>query len=481
MAMLRAPADDNVTISLHSNRNIRLCGGGLTFFGDDNTQDGRVLFDVAGDISGKGVLCMNHWTGGGVRSIVKLRGDNSDFEGDLAVHGMLRLIGAESLPTKINIDLCGRGDVNTGGGVLEMSGTFDRAPGSGMGQVRWGEVNDVAPGYASNNSGAFGGGFSAYSGPLNVNLGGDSRQLTFGVDGFEPARLRLQNDYATDLVTWENPVDVTNETLIVQVAYLSSSKTAVWRGAVSSSSDAGDGGFTKTGNGKLVLADGADFGPVAFTANNTVELQVTNTQTLACNMRSSMNLVKYGSGATYLSGSNSYANVTHVYEGALFVNGTNTASGNFIADAGTVLGGSGMVAPESGSSVTVDGTLAPGADASVCGNLTLGSAAVPTTLNLNGTLALDIDLAANDLVTLNGDLVIDSGTAIDVTAMDESVWTTRRAETMTVLTWTGTVTGGDLSSVGISGLPMGWELKVNPGAQEVYIRYAAPGTVILVQ
>jgi len=52
---------------------------------------------------------------------------------------------------------------------------------------------------------------------------------------------------------------------------------------------------------------------------------------------------------------------------------------------------------------------------------------------------------------------------------------------MTVLTWTGTVTGGDLSSVGISGLPMGWELKVNPGAQEVYIRYAAPGTVILVQ
>ncbi|MDA3925962.1 MAG: hypothetical protein PF904_14795 [Kiritimatiellae bacterium] len=482
MAMLRAPADESVTINLHSNRNIRVCGGGLTFFGDDNTHAGRILFDVAGNISGEGVMVMNHWTGGGVRSVVKLSGDNSAFKGDLAVHGMLRLMDEKSLPTKINIDLCGRGDVNTGGGILEMTGTFDRAPGSESGEVRWGEVNDVAPGYANNNSGAFGGGFAAYGGPFTVNLGGDSRQLTMGVDGFSPARLRLQNDYATDEVTWMNPVDVTNETLLVQVAYQSTSKRALWRGAVFSSSDAGDGGFEKTGNSKLVLADGADFGPIAFVANNTVELLVTNIQTLACNMSgSNMNLVKYGSGATYLSGSNSYAIVTHVYEGALFVNGTNTAGGNFIADVGSVLGGSGAIEQQPGVSISVDGTLAPGADVASCGKLTLGSAFTPTVLNLNGTLALDIGLAANDLVTLNGDLVIDSGTAIDITALEESVWTTRRADTITVLTWTGTVTGGDLSSVSVSGLTQGWSLKVNDSAKEAYVRYAAPGTILLLR
>jgi len=480
MAMLRAPAE-NVTVALHSNRNIRVCDGGLTFFGDDNAQAGRILFDVAGDISGAGVLVMNHWTGGGVRSIVQLRGDNRGFEGTVAVHGMLRTAESRSLPDRVNLLLCDRSDNTTGGGILEMNGVFNRAPGSGIGQVRWGQVNSVAPGYVSNNNDAYGGGFAAYGGPLSVNLGGDRQQLTLGVDGFAPVRLRLQNDYATDLLTWENPVDVTNATLQVQVAYNVASKTAVWRGAVTSSA-ASDGGFTKTGNGKLVLADGADFGAIAFTANNTVELQITNQQTLACNMSGSgLFLEKYGAGITLLSGSNTYVNATRIYEGTLCVNGTNTGGGTFTVWPGAVLGGSGTAAPKAGAAVTVNGTLAPGAGDAACGNLTIGSAAQPTVLNFNGVLALELDLTASDRVTLNGNLVIDSGAAMEVSALEESLWTARRGETITLLSWTGSVSGGDLSAVTVSALPLGWALKVDQSAQEVYLRYASPGTVIVVQ
>jgi hypothetical protein len=52
---------------------------------------------------------------------------------------------------------------------------------------------------------------------------------------------------------------------------------------------------------------------------------------------------------------------------------------------------------------------------------------------------------------------------------------------MTVLSWTGSVTGGELSAVSVSGLPMGWALKVNAAAQEMTLQFGAPGTVILVR
>ncbi|MFO7936860.1 MAG: hypothetical protein R6V06_04550 [Kiritimatiellia bacterium] len=478
MAVLRAPVDENLTISLHSNRNIRVCGGELTFIGDDSWQAGRVLFDVAGDISGKGVLVMNHWTGSGVRSVVKLSGDNSGFEGDLAVHGMLRLSGEKSLPVDININLCDRGNVTTGGGILEMAGIFDRAPGSKSGQVRWGEVNDVAPGYASNNDNAHGGGFSAYGGPLTVNLGGDGRQLIMGVDGFEPARLRLQDDYATDELSWMNPVDVTNRTLLVQVACDSTSEMVLWRGAVSTSSTDGGGAFHKTGAGNLVLADGADFGPVAFSADSAVELLITNHQILACNISGiATALDKYGEGITKMSGSNTYEQATSIYEGSLLINGTNTAGGTFTVQPGAVLGGTGTIVPKSGAEVIVNGRLAPGSDVFSCENLILGRENELTDLNLNGVLDLDVSLIANDMITLNGDLNVGAEAAVDVSALDESVWAERCADTLTVLIWTGSI-NGDLSAVSVSGLPWGWSFKVDESAKEAYISYASPGTLI---
>jgi|GEM_PF-5696437 len=479
MAVLRAPAE-NVTVSLHSNRQIRVCGGGLTLIGDTNAQPGRELFDVAGNISGKGVLVINHWTGGGVRSAVRLSGDNRAFEGTVAVHGLLRCPSDASLPPKANLLLCDKGTVTTGGGLLEMAGSVTHAPGSGAGQVRWGQLNSVAPGYVNDNSGANGGGFSAYGGPLTVNLGGDRRTLTLGQDGFEPSRLRLQSDYATDVLTWENPVDVTNGTLIVQVAYASTAKTVVWRGAVSSSSPDGGGVFTKTGTGRIVLADGADFGPVVLNANTTVELSVTNRMTLACDLRGAdLLLEKYGAGVVTLQGSNSYVKATRVFEGTLRIDGVNVGGAPVSAQPGGVLGGSGFIVPGSTSYVTIKagGTLAPGASSATCSTLTIGSAEQPRELRMEGgLLAAEIGLSGHDRVTVYGNVAFDEGTTVAVTAHDEAVWQALRGTEIPILTWTGTKTG-EWAAAG--SLPTGW--KVREALGMLYVGYASPGTLIRLQ
>jgi autotransporter-associated beta strand protein len=480
MALLRAPVDD-VTVTLHPNRHIRICGGGLTLIGDTNSQPGREFFHVPGNIGGKGVLVLNHWTGAGVRSAVRLSGDNRAFEGAVAVHGLLRCTGGHSLPPKANLLLCDKGTVTTGGGILETAGAFTRAPGSGAGQVLWGEVNSVAPGYAKDNSGANGGGFSAYGGPLTVNLGGDRRRLTLGQDGFAPARLRLQSDYATDLLTWENPVDVTNGTLNVQVAYNATDKTAVWRGAVTSSSPDGGGAFTKIGNGKLRLADGADFGPVIFNANNTVELFVTNRMTLACNLQGgSMLLEKYGAGTVVLEGSNTYGQATRVFEGVLLVNGRNVGGSPLSAQPGGVLGGTGHIVPLSTAYVTIKagGTLAPGAGGETGAVLTIGSADSPNELRMEGgCLSVAVGLATHDRVTVYGNLNLwtASASTVAVAVKDEAVWQARRGEEIPLLTWTGDKIGtGTLSAA--TPLPTGWKLRERPGM--LYMSYASPGTVI---
>jgi autotransporter-associated beta strand protein len=478
VALLRAPAD-STTVSLHANRHIRVCDGGLTFFGDTGSQAGRVLFDMQGDISGEGVLVMNHWAGGGVRSVVALGGDNRAFKGTVAVHGMLRPSGEHSLPPNAGLLLCDVSSVNAAGGVLQTSGAFARAPGTGAGQVWWGRVTEVAPGYVSSlATPAGGGGFSAYGGPLTVNLGGDRRVLTWGVDGFLPERLRLQDDEATDELTWENPVDVTNQTLTVQVAHTATDKRAVWRGAVTSSAAAGGGGFTKIGNGRLVLADGADFGPVAFTANNTLELLVTNRQTLACDMSGNAVFVeKYGAGCTVMSGSNTYGQATRVYEGALLVNGTNTDGGTFTVWPGAALGGTGTAAPKQNATVIVNGALAPGAEEGACGTLTLGSAEQATVLTLNGTLAVEIGTDACDHVAVFGNVAFEEDASVSVTALDETVWRTRRGERIPLLTWTGGASGISVLPL-VEALPTGWKVTTDAASKTVWLAYAPLGTVI---
>ena len=116
-----------------------------------------------------------------------------------------------------------------------------------------------------------------------------------------------------------------------------------------------------------------------------------------------------GSGTTVLTAANSYAGLTRVARGALYINGDQSAAiGPTTAEFNSTLGGSGII----GGDVTIanGATLAPGG---------LGSA--PGTLRINGDLHLGIGSqlaysfgeanvvggAFNDLTTVGGDLTLD--------------------------------------------------------------------------
>ncbi|MRS14726.1 autotransporter outer membrane beta-barrel domain-containing protein [Enterobacteriaceae bacterium RIT691] len=119
-------------------------------------------------------------------------------------------------------------------------------------------------------------------------------------------------------------------------------------------------------------------------------------------------LVKEGSGTLTLSGDNTYTGTTHVEQGVLLVNGNQqAATGDVTVDAGTTLGGNGII----GGNVTIadNGHIAAGEDLGSIGKLTTGS----LTLNQNSQLDYQLGEAyivggkLNDLIDVNGDLNLD--------------------------------------------------------------------------
>lgn len=105
--------------------------------------------------------------------------------------GILRAVDGVGLPTASNLQF--DADGNDRPSILESSGTFTRAMGTGAGQVRWTSGN--------------GGGFAAFGGPLAVNLYGDGRTITFydgaGV-GLNGANLHLGSPTADNVVDFQN-------------------------------------------------------------------------------------------------------------------------------------------------------------------------------------------------------------------------------------------------------------------------------------
>jgi fibronectin-binding autotransporter adhesin len=124
-------------------------------------------------------------------------------------------------------------------------------------------------------------------------------------------------------------------------------------------------------------------------------------------------LTKDGTGATILTGTNSYKGTTSVNAGTLFINGDQSAAtGLTIVNSGATLGGSGTI----GGNVNIadGGTLAPGNS--------------PGTLTINGNLSLAAGSASNfefgaanvvggplnDLVKVGGNLVLDGTLNVSV-------------------------------------------------------------------
>ena len=479
MALLRAKKNA-WPLTLHANRGICLKGGCLALTGDDNNQVGKEIVVVNGPISGYGALVLNHWAGGGVGSVITLNGDNRAFKGTYAVHGILRAGEGMGLSRLANLALCGHNEVVVGtkaGGIVELSGLMNREPGTGAGQVQWCRANDIYPGLIGANDPAYSGGFSAYGGPLTVNLGGDRRMLTLGQDGFYPTTLRLQTDAATDDLTWENPVNMAGDKSIsIQIARFSTTKRVFWRGAITNSSSTVRA-VTIRQNGKLILCDGADIGDMLrVDIMSSLQCQITNRQSLACDFRGAGTLTKWGAGVTVASGVSTNTGDMRIYEGAWYANGQHTVAGSYMVSNNAVLGGVGVIAPDAGNSVTVYGTLAPGSDDGTCGTLTLGSEDLATTLTLNGGLSAEVDWITNDCVRAFGDVAFGGDATVTVTAQDESVWQARRGEEIPLLTWTGTKSG---TWTALGDLPTGWKVRETPGM--LFVSYIPTGMMISVR
>ncbi|MGU3413943.1 autotransporter-associated beta strand repeat-containing protein [Enterobacteriaceae bacterium C34A] len=119
-------------------------------------------------------------------------------------------------------------------------------------------------------------------------------------------------------------------------------------------------------------------------------------------------LVKEGDGTLTLTGANTYTGTTHVEQGVLLVNGDqHAATGDVTVDAGTTLGGDGII----GGAVSIadNGHIAAGADLNSVGKLTTGSLTFSQNSQLDYQLgeAYIVGGKLNDLIDVNGDLNLD--------------------------------------------------------------------------
>lgn len=201
--------------------------------------------------------------------------------------------------------------------------------------------------------------------------------------------------------------------------------------------------FNSTG---YVITNGTlqfDISP-ALTVSNGV------TATIASALSGSPGLAKEGEGTLILTGNNPYSGGIFVNDGSLFIHGVATSAATVEARTGTLLGGTGSLAPVT---VRTGAELSPGPQA---------SATITTeglTLEPGSKLTIDLDVVGDSLkvngnVTLNGMLdVRASGTVVN--------------GAYTIINYTGTRSGSGLMLVNI---PAGFSMALD---------YGTPGEVRL--
>jgi autotransporter-associated beta strand protein len=152
-------------------------------------------------------------------------------------------------------------------------------------------------------------------------------------------------------------------------------------------------------------------------------------------------LTKIGSGTLILATNNVYNGPTIVSNGVLSVNGTNSLSGtsgltNYLGGGvftvyGGTLGGTGMIS----GPVTVKngGTISPGNSP---GTLTLANSLTMET-GSTGLFEVAISPGASDLLVVNGNLTINSGSTISISVLGDPLV----AGTYTLIQYSGTKTG----------------------------------------
>lgn len=157
--------------------------------------------------------------------VLVLTGDNTYTGSTYLLEGVLRATDGLGLA---------EGNLALNGGVLETSGSFTRALGTGANQVQ------ITGGVS---------GFSARDGALTVNLGGAGATLQWGSSFFNPSTLVLNATTANSALDFQNGLDLNggNRTISVQAS------SATISGQITNTGATGAEGLIKTGAGTLVM------------------------------------------------------------------------------------------------------------------------------------------------------------------------------------------------------------------------------------
>ena len=227
----------------------RMASGAFTLAGTMTANLASIVFfsgsggygtTVTGRVTGTNGLTVN-----AVGCTVTLSGTN-DYTGATTISaGTLRALDGIGLPT---------GSLLTcAGGVLATSGTLVRSLGSAAGNIQI-------------TSGATG--FTSYSGPATIALGGTATPatLTWGSANFAPSSLVLNDGNADSPLTFANSLDLNGGGRTINV----NASTATVSGNIVNGT--GTGSLTKTGSGTLVLAGTNSYNGTTSVSSGTLQL-----------------------------------------------------------------------------------------------------------------------------------------------------------------------------------------------------------------
>ncbi|WP_241392802.1 autotransporter-associated beta strand repeat-containing protein [Pseudomonas chlororaphis] len=408
-----------------SNRNVLLNSGQGAF----TPTTGTLILN--GLISGAGQLVMN-----GAGTLVLANNLNSYSGGTLVSAGTLSIandtaLGASAgalvlqngtlqttanLATNRNVAITGVGGLSANAGTtLTVTSQI-----SGSGNLHATGAGTLL--LTGNNT--YTGGTSLYAGTLQIdsdaNLGAAVGGINF-FGGMLHTTTNITTNRQVTLSTGGGAFDVDAGTLFVL------------NGVVGSTG----GGFTKIGNGTLVLAADNTYsgqtiinsgtlqvgnggatgtlGSASITNNGALVFNRSGVLTVSPSISGSGTISLLGSGTTVFSGNNTYTGATDVSAGALYINGAQNAATGLVSVAnGATLGGNGTIG---GNVILADGaTLAPGdvgnaiGTLSLNGNLVLGNGSI---LNYSFGQAGVSGGLFNDLVSVNGNLTL--GGTLNVT------------------------------------------------------------------